>query len=219
MPFDFTAPVSALALYQAALASDAPDWRAVADAFFAEAPKPRKARAKAADDRGEWADYADNKGAANAFHGDRTALFTFADGQEIRVQLSHKKNKAAPDWARAARCAVSFYKARRARQMLKAIDGDDARYGATRLDMIELYCAMCAVPDVVAAVDQARGVSCDIGAANDHTAQARAGEAYMGRLAAPMDAAGGDVAAAWQSIRAFAPFAAVGEQLARDMGW
>ena len=122
MPFDFTHTVTsretAVAMYQAACDGDATDWRAVAEALFATMPKAKAPKAKPDTvPVAEWGSYSDaqNKGRGNMFHAGRVAEFLFEDGEAIRVTLSHRLNKDAPNWERAARCAVAFWRAKVAR--------------------------------------------------------------------------------------------------------
>jgi hypothetical protein len=79
----------------------------------------------------EWASYTDaqRKGKGTLFKPGRRAVFTFADGEQITVSLIHRANLALPDWARAARCAVSFYKAKRARAFLRLVAGEVRKRG------------------------------------------------------------------------------------------
>ena len=167
MPFDFTIPVTsretAVAMYHAACDGHATDWRAVAEALFATMPKA-KAAAKIKPDAAEWGSYSDaqTKGRGNLFHAGRVAEFLFEDGEAIRVTLSHRVGKDVPDWARAARCAVSFW---RAKQM--------SRHGGVFAEEKRVTCL--SVPAFAAIIDAARNVDPDLDRANSETAAFRMG--------------------------------------------
>lgn len=228
MPFDFApAPKAtatdkrraALVMYHAAALDPAADWRAVADALAACLPA-LKAAAPAPDlDAApalEWASYTDaqRKGKGTLFQPGRRAVFTFADGEQITVSLIHRANLALPDWARAARCAVSFYKAKRARNFLRLVAGEVRKrgpydtaglpYGNQAESHAEEYANGCAVPAIISATDLGRNVSPDIERCNIETAAMREGPRYLAELLpfalATCDASGwADWAAAWQA--------------------
>lgn len=174
------------------------DWRSLALALADALPVPRTA-AKADPDAGEWTEYTDaqRKGRAGNFYGGRVAAFRFADGEVVRVSLCHKKSLDAPDWARAANCAVAFYKARRTANFLKLVGG---QYGFTETHA-ETYANGCAVPEIVEAVDRFRNVTCAIDKANAHTLTRREGPIYLSQLAQIAADCDGDWMQAWTVVR------------------
>ena len=181
MPFDFTHPVTsretAVAMYQAACDGDATDWRAVAEALFATMPKA-KAAAKVKPDAAEWGSYSDaqNKGRGNMFHAGRVAEFLFEDGEAIRVTLSHRLDKDAPNWERAARCAVAFWRAKVACKLYRMNRDMRPGYGSGQLlAECERYADALAVPAFAAIIDVARNVEPDLDRANSETASYRMG--------------------------------------------
>lgn len=173
-------------------------WRDLALALASVVPAPRQA-AQADPDSGEWAEYTDaqRRGRAGNFYGGRVAVFRFADGETVRVSLCHKKSLDAPDWARAANCAVAFYKARRTSNFLKLVGG---KYGFTETHA-ETYANGCAVPEIVEAVDRFRNVACDVDKANAHTVTRREGPVYLSQLAQIAADCDGDWAQAWKYVR------------------
>jgi hypothetical protein len=191
MPLDFTSPTtkaSALAAYSAACASpDLADWQAIA-AMLAQHLAP-KARAPKAESAGEWYEYTQSErgGRGGAFNASRRADFLFADGTVISVSLCHKMTIAAPDWARAARCAVSFYKSKRAHMVLRALnewkfvrDYDDngepvqvARHKMAHDSRADLDSRSMPVPEIVEAVDVTRNVTADVAKCNAATIKER----------------------------------------------
>ena len=96
----------ALALFDGAGAGA--DWRSIATALAGVIPRPKSRAVTAAD--GEWGDdgFAARLTKTNYVRG--RASFTFADGRCVVVNLLWRKGKKAPDWARAARFAVRFYR-------------------------------------------------------------------------------------------------------------
>jgi len=166
MPFDFSAPITsaaALSAYRAACeAPDSADWRAVADALAEHFPKPRKVK-ELPQDAGEWCEYtpAMHKGKGGAFEASRQAEIMFADGAVIRVQLGHKKGKPMPDWARACRCAVHFYRAKIMARMRRGFDLD--------METSEAYAMAYAVPVIVLGVDLTRAAEVSLTQANAAT--------------------------------------------------
>jgi hypothetical protein len=191
MPLDFTSQTtkaSALAAYSAACASpDLADWQALA-AMLAQHLAP-KARAPKAESAGEWCEYTQSQrsGRGGAFHTSRRADFLFADGTVISVSLCHKMTIAAPDWARAARCAVSFYKAKRSAMILRALnnwswfsepDADGIRRRCVRHRMdydgqVDRDAQALSVPEIVDAVDVTRNVTADLAKCNAATIKER----------------------------------------------
>ena len=167
MPLDFTSPITksaALAAYSAACESpDMADWQAIA-AMLAQhlQPKARRTKTEAAD-TGEWCEYTDaqRKGRGGSFLASRRADFMFADGVVITVSIGHRINLDKPDWAKAARCAVSFYKAKRwaksgGSYWVGISEGERASYAMF-------------VPEIVEAVDVTRNVTADIAKCNAAT--------------------------------------------------
>ncbi len=206
MPFDFTtAPKAtatdkrraALAMYHAATYDPAlADWRAVADALASVLPALKVAAPAHVQDAApalEWASYTDaqRRGKGGLFHPSRKAVFRFADGQQITVSLIHRSNLALPDWARAARCAVQFYKAKRARNFLVLIgqtfkpglrDAGGPAYGNAVESDAESYANSCEVPLILEARDLARDVTADLDRCNAETAVMREGPRYLAEL-------------------------------------
>jgi hypothetical protein len=172
MPLDFTSPVTkpaALAAYTAACETpDLADWQAIA-AMLAQhlQPKARRTKAEAAD-TGEWCEYteAQRKGRGGSFLASRRADFLFADGVVITVSIAHRINLDKPDWEKAARCAVSFYKAKRYTSgngfwySLEISEGERASYAMP-------------VPEIVEAVDVTRNVLADLARCNAATIRER----------------------------------------------
>ena len=180
MALDFTAPstkASALSAYSAAVASpDMADWQAIA-AMLAQhlAPKPKKAIEFEA---GEWCEYteAQRKGRGGLFHASRCATFMFADGASINVSLCHRMSLDLPDWARAARCAVSFYKAKRSAAVLRAMNNFRPGYRSGQYhhymahdSRADMETRALPVPEIVDAVDVTRNVVADVGRCNAAT--------------------------------------------------
>lgn len=188
------------------------DWHDVALALAAVMPKTKAAKSDVAADRGEWNCYteAQSRGTHRAFRSGRQADFRFADGTIIRVQLRHRNNQDMPDWARAARCAVAFYKAKRARGFLvltgmtassyrfKASNG--LLYGNLSDNAAEAYAKSCAVPAIVEAVDLSRDAKVDVAKANAETQEVREGPRYLAELEPFACDLGGDWAAAWRAV-------------------
>lgn len=177
----------------------ATDWRSVAHMLSALLPKP-KADAQpdlAAASGLEWCSYtaAQAKGNASSFYGQRWASFRFADGQTVTVSMRHKKSLDLPDWHRAARCAVAFYKAARARNFLQLVGG---RYGNAAPSLEEIYANGCAVPPIVAAHDLTRDTDADLALCNAATESDREGPRYLSELVSAACAFDGDWQSAWQ---------------------
>jgi hypothetical protein len=178
MPLDFTNPITkpaALAAYTAACETpDLADWQAIA-AMLAQhlQPKARRTKTEAAD-TGEWCEYteAQRKGRGGSFLASRRADFLFADGVVITVSIAHRINLDKPDWAKAARCAVSFYKAKR---WAKAdVTGDVwAKRYALHISQGERDSYALPVPEIVEAVDVTRNVLADLARCNAATIRER----------------------------------------------
>jgi hypothetical protein len=190
MPLDFTNPTTkpaALAAYTAACETpDLADWQAIA-AMLAQHLQP-KARAPKIESAGEWCEYTQSQrsGRGGAFHASRRADFLFADGTVITVSLCHKMTIAAPDWARAARCAVSYYKAKRAHMVLRALNEWEfqrdslgrrtvyvTRHKMAHDSRADLDSRSMPVPEIVEAVDVTRNVLADLARCNAATIRER----------------------------------------------
>lgn len=192
MPLDFTSPITksaALAAYSAACETpDMADWQAIA-AMLAQhlQPKARRAKTEVAD-TGEWCEYTDaqRKGRGSSFLASRRADFMFADGVVITVSIGHRINLDKPDWLRAAKCAVSFYKAKRAHMVLRALNewefGRDSlgrrtayvtRHKMAHDSRADLDSRAMPVPEIVEAVDVTRNVTADIAKCNAATVAER----------------------------------------------
>lgn len=183
MPLDFTSPITksaAIAAYSAACETpDIADWQAIA-AMLAQHLQPKARRAKTdVADTGEWCEYTDaqRKGRGSSFLASRRADFMFADGVVITVSIGHRINMDKPDWEKAARCAVSFYKAKRwAKAPNKA---NWTHYDLTEERAIELGLMWesrsysMPVPEIVEAVDVTRNVTADIAKCNAATVKER----------------------------------------------
>jgi hypothetical protein len=184
MPLDFTSKTTkpaALAAYVAACEdTDSADWCAIA-AMLAQCLEP-KARASKQSASGEWCEYtqAQRSGRGGSFHASRRADFLFADGVVITVSLCHKMSMAAPDWARAARCAVSFYKAKRSHMVLRALNNRGWASGYEHQHImaydgpVDRQSRAMPVPEIVEAVDVTRNVLADVAQCNQVTMQDRA---------------------------------------------
>lgn len=172
----------------------------IAEALASVVPKPREP-VEAPSNSGEWAEYtpAQRRGRGSNFHPGRVASFRFADGEIIRVNLSHKATLDQPDWAKATRVAVMFYKARRSRNFLRLV-GD--KPGCTQLTHAEEYADTCLVPEIVEGIDETRGTKVDVAMANAHTSDRREGPAYLSELVDIAADLGGDWGGAWRAARA-----------------
>lgn len=160
-----------------------------------------KAKAKApAHTSGEWREYTDAqlRGTHRAFRSGRQAIVRFADGEVLRVQLRHRNNLEEPCWARAARCAVSFYKARRTRNFLKLVNEKHSTFGNS---FSENYANACAVPEIVEMTDVSRSVQACVDTANAHTAISREGPRYLSELTTLAAEYGGQWSAAWFAVK------------------
>jgi hypothetical protein len=172
MPLDFTNPITkpaALAAYTAACETpDLADWQAIA-AMLAQhlQPKARRTKTEAAD-TGEWCEYteAQRKGRGGSFLASRRADFMFADGAVITVSIGHRINLDKPDWAKAARCAVSFYKAKR-------YTSGGLFWYTTEISEGERDSYALPVPEIVDAVDVTRNVTAEIVKCNAATIRER----------------------------------------------
>jgi hypothetical protein len=171
MPLDFTNPITkpaALAAYTAACETpDLADWQAIA-AMLAQhlQPKARRTKTEAAD-TGEWCEYteAQRKGRGGSFLASRRADFLFADGVVITVSIAHRINLDKPDWAKAALCAVSFYKAKRWAKT--------GGYYGLGISTSERESYALPVPEIVEAVDVTRNVLADLAQCNAATIRER----------------------------------------------
>ena len=164
--------VRALEAYEAAQQNGA-DWRAIADMLAAVVPKPKRAQTGP-----EFCEYtaAQHKGRGNLFHANISALFEFADGVVIAAPLRHRCSKPMPDWARAARFAVRFYRLKLARELL---DVTGREWGCLTPCAEEVYATKCAIPELVAALDESRGVMPDLERLNAATSELREGHEFM----------------------------------------
>ena len=149
------------------------DWQAIANALAAVIPTPKAAKAGP-----EFCEYtaAQHKGRGNLFHANISALFEFADGVVIAAPLRHRCSMPMPDWARAARFAVRFYRLKLARELL---DVTDREWGCLTPCAEEAYATKCAIPEIVAALDESRGVMPDLGQINAATHALREGHEFM----------------------------------------
>jgi hypothetical protein len=190
MPFDLSTPTAAQALdlYREACQTGG-DWRSIADALALHVKAPRATPAPKGD--GEWCEYTDamHKGRGSMFLAGNAADVTFADGMVIRVSLRHRRGKPLPDWARAMRCAVRFYRAkmahRRRIEVLAQLPPDKPRVSvesylwhqneraARAQEAGEAWAAAQPVPKIMGAVDCTRGARVDVAKANAATERLR----------------------------------------------
>ena len=150
------------------------DWRAIA-AMLADVIPRVKTVAKAGP---EWCEYtaAQHKGRGGSFRSNISALFEFADGAMIAAPLRHRFGKPAPDWSRAARFAVRFYRLGLARELL---DVTEREWGSVTQCREEVYASECQVPAFVDALDESRDVRPDMERINAETSSLRDGHAFM----------------------------------------
>lgn len=181
----------ALALYDEASANpDSANWQAVADALAAVTPRPKKAEpSKFNVATGlEWEAYtpAMRRQRGYQYRSARAAKFRFADGVIVRAPLRHHSKRERPDWERASRMAVHFWRTNAAtavRRLAKLETWGEA----------ERYAKGLEVPPIIGATDETRGSTVDPGQANETTAELRRGNSKF--LADVMDVAadlGGD---------------------------
>lgn len=164
--------LSALAVFANA-ESGKDTWESAARALAAVMPAPKQ---RPADPDGpEWCEYtaAEHKGRGKLFRSNCSALFEFADGRCVHVPLRHRNSKDLPDWSRATRFAVRFYRLTIAARILELTGG---AWGSLGLSREERLANICRVPEIVGAMDESRGVSPDIESANASTAELRDGE-------------------------------------------
>ncbi len=156
------------------------DWRAIA-AMLANVIPRVKTSAKAGP---EWCEYtpAQHKGRGKTFRANVSALFEFADGVVIGAPLRHRCSKPAPDWARAARFAVRFYRLKLARELMDVTGGT---WGWSGQGREEIYATGCAVPAIVDALDESRDVRPDVRKINAVTRSLRRGHAFMADMEGP----------------------------------
>ena len=150
------------------------DWRAIA-AMLADVIPRVKTSAKAGP---EWREYtpAQHQGRGKTFRANVSALFEFADGTMIAAPLRHRCSKPAPDWSRAARFAVRFYRLGLARELLDVTGGT---WGSVCQGAEEIYATGCKVPAIVDALDESRDVRPDLRKINAVTRSLRKGHAFM----------------------------------------
>jgi hypothetical protein len=168
-----------LAIYDRAaqhgIESVSESWEEIAAILAGLVPRPKPKPATGA----EWCEYtpAQHKGRGKMFHANCSALFAFSDGVVIAAPIRHRVNMDMPDWARAMRCAVRFYRLKLAKQLLEDTGGS---WGCIRPSREEEYAASCRVPEIVDAVDETRGVVPDIARLNESTADIRNGQPFDG---------------------------------------
>ena len=169
---------AALAAYVTAQQHGA-DWRVIADMLADVIPKPKTARAGP-----EWCEYtaAQHKGRGGSFRPNLSAMFAFADGVVIAAPLRHRCSTPAPDWARAARFAVRFYRLGLARELMGVTGGS---WGNVCQGREEIYATGCAVPEFAGALDESRDVQPDLERLNATTAALREGREFMADMAGP----------------------------------
>ncbi len=169
----------ALEAYEAAQQNGA-DWRAIAAMLADVIPKP-KAAAQAGP---EWCEYtpAQHQGRGKTFRANVSALFEFADGVVIGAPLRHRCSKPAPDWSRAARFAVRFYRLGLARELMGVTGG---RWGNVCQGAEEIYATKCKVPAIIDALDESRDVRPDLERINTSTAALREGREFMSDMDGP----------------------------------
>lgn len=164
---------AALEAYESAQQNGA-DWRAIA-AMLANVIPRVKTSAKAGP---EWCEYtpAQHQGRGKTFRANVSALFEFADGTVIGAPLRHRCSKPAPDWSRAARFAVRFYRLKLARELMGVTGG---AWGSVCQGAEEIYATKCKVPAIVDALDESRDVRPDLRKLNAVTRSLRRGHAFM----------------------------------------
>jgi len=178
MPTATEARAAALAAFNGA--PPGADWKAIAAMLADAIPKPR-----AKPESGpEWCEYtqAQHRGRGKVFRANISALFEFAGRQMIAAPLRHRCDKPAPDWARAARFAVRFYRLNLARELLDLTGRD---WGNVRQSQEEIYAAGCQVPEFTDALDESRNVRPDLGKLNAATSDLRSGREFMKGIEGP----------------------------------
>ena len=105
-----------------------------------------------------------------------SACFEFADGAIVMTPLRQRRNKPMPDWARAARFAIRFYRLRMAQKLFDITGG---HWGGIHPSSEERYSQLCLVPAFVGALDESRNVSPDIARMNAATADLRDGKPFL----------------------------------------
>lgn len=170
----------ALEAYEAAQQNGA-DWRAIAEMLADVIPKPKPRKTQTGP---EWCEYtaAQHKGRGKMFHANKSAIFEFADGAIIAAPLRHRCSKPMPDWARAARMAVRFYRVKLARELL---DVTERTWGCPNPSREEIHSTGCRVPEFTDALDESRNVRPDMERLNAATAAFREGHAFMAGMDGP----------------------------------
>ena len=155
------------------------DWQAIASLLAAALPTPKQTKAGP-----EWCEYtpAQHQGRGKTFRANVSALFEFADGTMIAAPLRHRCSKPAPDWSRAARFAVRFYRLGLARELMGVTGGT---WGSVCQGAEEIYATGCKVPAIVDALDESRDVRPDLRKLNAVTRSLRRGHAFMSDMEGP----------------------------------
>ncbi len=169
----------AAALEAFSAAQNGADWQAIAAMLADVVPKAKKAQSGP-----EFCEYttAQHKGRGAMFRANISALFEFADGTMIAAPLRHRCSNTMPDWSRAARFAVRFYRLKLARELLDVTGGT---WGNVCQGREEIYAAGCAVPAIVDALDESRDVRPDLEQINTATAALREGFTFMSDMDGP----------------------------------
>lgn len=175
------------------------NWKELATYLKDLIPTPRKAIAAPTIDDGEWAEYTDRqrKGRGTMFIAGMRALFRFADGEVITVNLRQRANLDQPDWAGATRQAIAFYKAKRARNFTRLV-GEPQSF---KRSAAEIYADGCAVPEIVTGICRKTGTHVSPTMANAHIADTQSGPRYLSELASIAAEHDGHWDSAWRSVR------------------
>ncbi len=169
----------AAALEAFSTAQNGADWQAIAAMLADVVPKAKKAQSGP-----EFCEYtmAQHKGRGAMFRANISALFEFADGTMIAAPLRHRCSRAVPDWSRAARFAIRFYRLKLARELLDVTGRDWGIMGQGRE---EIYATGCQVPEFINALDESRDVRPDLKRINAATQTLRDGQEFMSGMDGP----------------------------------
>lgn len=138
----------------------------------------------------EWGTYTDKQhrnGRGRMWAANNYAEWTFEDGRTILTPLRHHTKKPEPDWQRAARCAVRFYRLKIAAALIRR---NGSAWGCPMPGPEERHAAFCQVPAFARGVDPGRGAEVDVEKANSATHALRYGLCLDWQGDAP-DAPGG----------------------------